>query len=83
MTTHSESMINGNGRSRVGEQGLSIEYKRPAVDYGSIVAHTFTRCGGRGGRGRHGGPPKDFPDVPHHIDKFGECSALDLGGGLS
>jgi hypothetical protein len=57
------------------EDGLS--YERPkVVDYGSIAAHTFTRCGAPEG------PRKDFPDVPHHIDNHGECSALD-GGGLS
>lgn len=42
------------------------------VDYGSIAEHTFTRCGGT-----HA--PKDHPYPPaYHLDKFNECSALDL-----
>ena len=42
------------------------------VDYGSIAEHTFTRCGGT-----H--VPKDHPYPPlYHLDKFNECSALDL-----
>jgi hypothetical protein len=51
---------------------VKLTYDSPAItDYGSIAAHTFTRCGGPAG-----GPPKDSRDVPHHIDMFGECSAL-------
>lgn len=42
------------------------------VDYGSIAEHTFTRCGGTFA-------PKDHPYPPlYHLDKFNECSALDL-----
>jgi hypothetical protein len=55
----------------------TLGYTAPEiVDFGSIAQHTFTRCGGPAG-----GPKKDFPDVPNHIDNHGECSGLD--GGLS
>jgi hypothetical protein len=48
---------------------VGYTYEAPEiVDYGSIAEHTFIRCGGTHSK-------KDFPDVPHHIDKFGECSA--------
>ncbi len=50
-----------------------VPYSAPQiVDYGSIAEHTFTRCGGT-----HA--PKDHPYPPaYHLDKFNECSALDL-----
>lgn len=48
-------------------------YQKPEIiDLGSISRHTFTRCGGA----IPPFPPKDFPQVPHHIDNFNECSAL-------
>jgi hypothetical protein len=40
------------------------------TDYGSIAAHTFTRCAS--GDPEPGAPPKDHLDFP--LDKFGECS---------
>lgn len=50
-----------------------IPYNAPQiVDHGSIAEHTFTRCGGV-----HA--PKDHPYPPaYHLDKFNECSALDI-----
>jgi hypothetical protein len=59
-------------------------YEAPKVfDHGSIAENTFARCGGRGINGGGKTPPKDFPWVPHHIDKFGECSSTGPSIGLS
>jgi hypothetical protein len=59
-------------------------YEAPKIyDHGSIAENTFARCGGRGTNGGGKVPPKDFPWVPHHIDKFGECSAPGSLVGLS
>jgi hypothetical protein len=50
-------------------------YEKPRIlDHGSIVEHTFSRCNPSIPTGDR--PLKDFPDVPHHIDNHGECSAL-------
>jgi hypothetical protein len=53
-----------------------MRYEIPAViDYGSIAAHTFTRCEGH--TGGSGDPPKDI--ITCHHDKFGECSCAETG----
>ena len=49
-----------------------MRFERPIVsDYGSIAAHTFTRCAT--GDPVEGAPPKDLEDYP--LDSHGECSA--------
>lgn len=49
-----------------------MEFRPPTVtDFGSIAAHTFTRCSTA--TGGPDAPPKDHEDFPH--DKFGECSS--------
>jgi hypothetical protein len=49
-----------------------VRYERPEiVDYGSITDHTFSRCNPSAPAPI---PPKGPADVPHHIDKFLECS---------
>jgi hypothetical protein len=49
-------------------------YEKPRIiDHGSIVEHTFSRCNPAAPSEI---PPKDTEDVPHHIDKHQECSAL-------
>lgn len=65
-----------------------MRYQTPElISLGSITEHTFTVCNPSGGPIEGipgpfetlpggGRPPKGPADVPHHIDKFGECSAL-------
>jgi hypothetical protein len=60
---------------------MEREYEAPAIVLlGPIAELTLSRCGGTGVNGGGHTPPKDFPWVPHHIDKFGECSATGATG---
>ncbi|NED99648.1 hypothetical protein [Phytoactinopolyspora halotolerans] len=55
-------------------------YQRPEITViGSVVELTLSRCN----PSLSGPPPKDSPDVPHHIDQHGECSANGDNGGFS
>ena len=50
-----------------------MNYQTPViVDYGSIVDHTFSRCGGTCGDGKEGNPEQIARD------KFCECSHTNL-----